>query len=99
MQIMFIMSKEEWNQHVQLLELHVNEYNQYDAGLNNKQKEKLSLQRFEAIRNIKKDLTWPPFAQIAQEVSYSSWGFDECYDSMDGNMERTIREIMNRSIE
>ena len=93
------MSKEEWNQHVQLLQLHVNEFNQYDAGYNNKQKEKFSLQRLNAIRNIKIDLTWPPFAQIAQEISNSSWGFDECYDSMDGNMERTIREIMNRSVE
>lgn len=93
------MNKEEWNQHVQLLQLHVNEFNEYEAGLNYKQKEKLSLQRFNAIRNIKRDLTWPPFAQIAQEVSNSSWGFDECYDSMDGNMERTIREIMNRSVE
>jgi len=93
------MSKEEWNQHVQLLQLHVNEFNQYDAGYNYKQKEKLSLQRLNAIKKIKMDLTWTPFVQIAQEVSNSSWGFDECYDSMDGNMERTIREIINRHVE
>lgn len=68
------MSKEEWNQHVQLLQLHVNEFNQYDAGYNYKQKEKLSLQRLNAIKKIKMDLTWTPFVQIAQEVSNSSWG-------------------------
>lgn len=96
---MFIMSKEEWNQHVQLLQLHVNEFNQYDASYTYKQKERFKTQRLNAISKIKMDLTWPPFAQIAQEVSYSSWGFDECYDSMDGNMEKTIREIINRSIE
>ena len=67
------MSKEEWNQHVQLLQLHVNEFNEYEAGLNYKQKEKLCHQRFNTIRNIKRDLTWPPFAQIVQEVSNSSF--------------------------
>lgn len=92
-------TKEEWNQHVQLLQLHVKEFNQYDAGYNYKQKERFSNQRLNAIKKIKMDLEWSPFAQIAQKVSNSSWGFAECYDNMDGDMERTIREIMNRGVE
>ena len=99
MQIVFIMTKEDWNQHVQLLQLHVNEYNQYDAGYTYKQKEKFSNQRLNAVKKIKMDLEWPPFAQIAQKVSNSPWGFAECFDSMDGDMERTIREIMKKSID
>lgn len=87
------MSKEEWNQHVALLLEHVNEYYRYDSGLNYKQKEKYVKQRIEAIRKIKYDLNWPPFAEIALNVTNSSWGFDECYDSMDGGMERTINKI------
>lgn len=92
-------TKEEWNQHVRLLQLHVNEFYKYDTGYTYKQKERFGNQRLNAIKHIKMDLAWPPFAQIAQEVSSSSWGFAECYDNLDGDMERTIREIMNRSVE
>lgn len=90
------MSKEEWNQHVALLKVHVNEFNQYDSGYNLKQKDKYCKQRIEAIRKIKKDLSWPPFAEIALKVTNTSWGFDECYDNMDWGLEQTINEIIRK---
>lgn len=68
------MTKEEWIQQVQRLQLDVCEYNQYDAGYSYKQKERFSKQRANAISKIKMDLKWPPFAKIVEEVTNSSWG-------------------------
>lgn len=89
------MTKEEWTMHVNLLKEHLREFYQYDGGYSLKQKEKFSKQRAKAIRKIKDDLNWPPFANIALDKTKSSWGFDECHDSMDWGMEQTIQEILN----
>jgi len=93
------MTKEEWIQQVQRLQSDENEYHQYDAGYTSKQKEEFSRQRPQAISKIKIDLSWSPFAKIAQEVPHSSWDFDECFDIMDGDMERTICEATSRNFE
>lgn len=92
------MTKEEWDQHVKQLLYYESEFNRYDAGYTSKQKERFTSQRLNAISNIKRELAWPPFAEIAREVTHSSWDFDECYDSMDNGMEQTIREILNKEI-
>lgn len=90
------MKEDEWTQRVKLLQMDLNEYYQYDSGYTPKQKEKFSRQRCNAISKIKTDLSWPPFAEIAKEVTNSSWGFDECYDNIDGGMEQTISMILSR---
>ena len=58
--------------------------------------ERLTSQRLNAISNLKRELAWSLFAEIAKEVAHSSWDFDECYDNMDYGMEQTIREIQKK---
>lgn len=97
------MTKDEritWELHRAQLKRDVDEYNHYDAGYTYKQKQKFSKQRESLIRSIKQDITgFSPFAEIARNNCNSPFCFDECYDSMDGDMERTIREIMNYQFE
>ena len=89
-----------WQQHLAQLNNDVIEYNRYDAGYTYKQKQIYSRQRERLISSIKRDiLEFPPFAAIAHEVCNSSFCFDECYDSMDGDMECTIRDIFNKHID
>ncbi len=88
-----------WKQNLERLNLDVQSYNQYDAGLSYKQKEKHRGQRQKYISYIKHDiLDFPPFAEIAYKICGSHFCFDECNDSMDGDMERTIREIQTKQI-
>ena len=89
-----------WEQHLIKLRKDVDDFNSIDSGYSYSQKQELSGQRARLINYIKQDiLEYQPFAEIAHKVCNSPFCFDECYDSMDGNMERTIKEIINMDIE
>lgn len=89
-----------WKQHLSKLIRDVAEYNKYDSGYSYAQKQKFSEQRARLTSNIKHDiLDYPPFEEIAHKVCNSHFCFDECYDCMDGDMERTIKEILQKGIE
>lgn len=84
-----------WKQRLRKLERDVAEFNHYDSGYSVEQKQKFSAERTRLISSIKHDiLDYPPFAEIAYKICSSRFCFDECYDCMDSDMERTIKEII-----
>jgi len=82
----------EWQKHFDILRRHVDNYYRYDSGYTYQQKQKFWKEREQAIGQIKRDLLdWPPFAEIAYQVTQSNFCFDKCYDTMDREMVQTIK--------